>query len=586
MANIVDQFDYVSSMTPQGVELNKPYTSKNYNFINDINNGVYSNSNGLTLVSYDLTSIFNSSTATNPTDHFLVIPTVTAMQLSDNAGAPVAPSLTSSFAAVGLKTGTNCIVHSADIQVDGKTITQIQSFTNIVSNINLVSQMSVDDLKLHGRIRGLSLAGLDNPNSMVYTPAVAAATAAFTSQPGISNNQVFNTGTILNEDQTISGAQNTNTCNTALKQRTAWSYNASAGGSTNNFIGTLSSTNTFNQELRPYSEIIGNQRVWYNYLYINLGDLFPIFSEMGILRRFGAVLRIYFNTGFVNTIVQNNTLTFTPASGNGSSTSFTNTCPIMINNLGTCAGGGSYGAGAFSQLTGGFFIGSAPNYNYPIAGGTVNFNGLSCQIRNTRYYYSSILLDSLKYADYLASNQSKTIVSKCFLYNNYNNITPQTSWSQLIQSGVKNIRAIMVIPLVSSVINSFSQYSSPFDPCGGCGGAPLSLTNFNVSVGGVQQLSSNLNFTYENFVEQISIYNKSTHDTYGIESGLISYEWWLNNRIYLCNIRSTADDDLSNRNIVVQFNNNNNVAIDVLFYTLYDEEWVCNVATGSFTQKM
>jgi hypothetical protein len=584
MAN-VDQFDYMQSMTPQGVELNKPYVSKNYNFINDINNGVYSNSNGLTLVQYDLTSIFNSSTATNPSDHFLIVPTVTAMQLSTNLGASVAPNA-KSFSAVGLKSGTNCTVHSADIAIDGRTVVQIQPFTNIISNINLVSQMSVDDLKLHGRLRGLSLAGLDNPNSMVYTPAVGAADPVFSSQPGIVNNQIFNTGTILNEDQTINGIQNFHTCNTALKQRTAWAYNASAGGSQNNFIGTLNTTATYNQELRPYSEIVGNFRVWYNYLYINLGDLFPVFSEIGILRRFGAVLRIYFNTGIINTVVQNNVLTFDPANGDGSTT-FTNTCPLMINNLGTCAvGSTNYSDAAFTQLTAGFFIGSAPNYTFPITGGVVNFNGLACQIRNTRYYYSSILLDSLKYADYLASNQSKTIVSKSFLYNNYTNITPQTSWSQLIQSGVKNIRAVMVIPLVSSVINNFSQFASPFDPTGGCGGAPLSLINYNVSVGGVQQLSTNLTYTYENFVEQISIYNKNSHDFYGVESGLISYEWWLNNRIYICNIRSTADDDLSNRNIVVQFTNNNNVAIDILFYTLYDEEWTVNVATGSFTQKM
>lgn len=588
MANVVDQFDYITSMTPQGIELNKPYVSKNYNFINDINNGVYSNTNGTTLVQYDLTSIFNSSTATNPSDHFLIVPTVTCMQLSTDLAVPVAPSVGASYGAVSLKTGTNCTIHSADIQIDGKSIISIQPFTNIISNINLVSQMSLDDLKLHGRIRGLSLAGLDNPNSMVYSPALSA-TPAFTSQPALANNQIFNGGTVLNEDQTITGPQNTNTCNTALKQRVAWTYNSSANGATNNFVGTLNSVNNFNNELKPFSEIVGTTRVWYNYLYINLGDLFPVFSNIGVIRRFGATLRIYFNTGFVNTTVgANNQLVYNPSAGTGSSTSFTNTCPIMINNLGTCAGGGAYAGAGFTQLTAGFFIGTAPNYSYPITGGAVNFNNIGSALRNTRYYYSNILLDSLKYADYLASNQSKSIVSKCFLYNSYTNISNQGgAFSTLVQSGVKNIRAVMVIPLISNtVIQGINQFQNPFDSCGGCGGAPLSLINFNVSVGGVQQLSTNLTFTYENFVEEISIYNKSTSNTYGIESGLISYEWWMNNRIYICNIRSTADDDLSTRNIVVQFNNNNLVPIDCIIYTLYEEEWVVNVATGSFTHKM
>jgi hypothetical protein len=52
MANIVDSYDFIKSSTPQGVELHKPFTSKQFNYINDINNGVYANTSQ-TLLQYD-----------------------------------------------------------------------------------------------------------------------------------------------------------------------------------------------------------------------------------------------------------------------------------------------------------------------------------------------------------------------------------------------------------------------------------------------------------------------------------------------------------------------------------------------------
>lgn len=597
MANIVDSYDFIKSSTPQGAQMHKPFTSKQFNYLNDINNGVYTNTSQ-TLLQYDLTSIFSSSTATNVSDHYLIIPTVTTCAFTNGANvanATVTPTA-SSYAAVTLKTGTNSLVHSADLQIDGKTVVQIQPFTNVVQGINLASALSVDDLKLHGRVKGIPKSGLDNPNSMAYEPT---STVVNGSGPGIVNNNCYTlaAGGGLTADQNSVGPQFTGVGNTALQEKVEWNLSSQ---SVNGFSGIQSST-TASYELRPYTAVVqtssgSDVRVWYNYYYIRLGDIFPLMDTIGIVRRFSAVLRLYVNTGIVS-VQASTTANPTSLVFNQNFSTFTNTCPLMINNLGATTGGANsgYATGVYTDITCGLFIGSVPNYTITTYGGgtgttpgSINFSGIPASpLNNTRYYYSSITIDSLQYADYLASNQSKTVVSKSFLYNNFNGIGAGNSWSQLVQSGVKNIRAIMVIPLLASSINNFAQYQSPFDPCGGaaCAG-PFSLLNFNVSIGGVQQLSTNLNYTYEDFVEQISIYNKSSNNEYGVESGLISYEHWLSNRFYMVNIRSTADDDLSPRNVVVQFTNNNIVPIDVLIYTLYEEEWVCNVATGSFTQKL
>jgi hypothetical protein len=579
MANIVDSYDFIKASTPQGVELNKVYTDKQYNFISDINNGVYSNSNGLTLIQYDLTSIFNSAKATDCASHFLLLPCTTVMTCTNGAAA-VAPSA-GSFAAVTLKTCTNSLVHSIDLQVDGKNVISLQPLTNIISGFNLASQLSVDDLKTHGRTKGFPKSGLDNPNSMEFLDATAAV-APFTSVPSISNNLCYITNTTSSSDQSIAGIQNFGVANTSIQEKTAFTY---AYGNSASGFDALRNDNQLNQSLTPYTIISGTNRIWYNYYVIRLGDLIPVMDNISLIRRFGAVLRIYINTGVVSTQVSNQSLTFDPAYS-----TINASCPITINNLGACAAGPNpYATGTFTDLTVGFFVGRPPAYSFTTAGGAlINYNGLAAPaISNTRYYYSSILVDSLKYADYLASNQSKTVVNKTFLYNSYYKIDPTNSWSQIIQSGVKNIRAVIVVPLISSSVYGFNAYASPFDTVGAAGcGHPLTLTNFNVSIGGVQQLSSTLNYDFENFIEQVALYGKNTSTEYGVESSLFSYEMWNNNRYYIVSPRSTADDDLSPRNIVIQFTNNNNIAIDIIVFTVYEEEFTVNVATGSFTQKM
>jgi len=599
MANIVDEFDYLKSCMPQGIERNKPYVRKNFNYINDINNGVYSNVNGLTLVQYDLTGIYNSSELTNLSDHFLIIPTVTCVAVT-NVAAPPQALAASSFASVNLKTGNSCIIHQADLQIDGKTVVQLQPYSNIMYSFDQSSKMSEDDLKLHGKIKGYA-SSLDSPNASIYsgtfnTPTVVANVCA----PGIVNNSPFgyvgaagNNTSLANAGfgtQVQSGIQNFNVANKASQEKINWSAAAGTGQNQNNFFGNSASalmlTQNLNQELRPYNilNIAGTCRTYYDYLYIRLGDIFGCYDSIGLLKKYSGILRLYVNTGIVSVSVQtaNSTnLLFNPARS-----TFTNTCPIFINNLGVAS---AYSATAFTDITAGFFIASVPNYTITTAGGAaVNFSTLGVsqsQLLNTRYYYSSILMDSLKLADYLASNQAKTIINKSFLYNTYTAISANGNFSQLIQSGVRNIKSVIVFPLISSSILGFNQSSSCFDPCGGLGTSPLSLLNFQVSLGGVQQLYSTLNYDFENFIEQMSIYNKGSINEYGVESGLLSYEWWQSNRVYMVNIRSSNDDDLTARNVTISFLNNSNVAIDILVYVIYEDEYVLNCATGQIIQK-
>ena len=595
----VDQFEYLKSCEPQGVNLESPYVSKQWNWTNDINQGIYSNSS-LTLVQYNLSNLFNSSTLIDTKECFLIVPTVTCVRLTNGAaGAAVAPS-NNAFAIASLKTNTANIIHQIDLQINGKTTTQLQPYSNLMYGFDMATKMSKDDLVLHGKIKGFSQT-LDNPNSMYYTGNYGANNASaltFAGQtngnqthggstPGIANNSPWGQGNTINLGQVASsqqlqyGPQNYGTINGAIQER----INTAAflGVTNNNFGITIANANTYNQEFKPYSQIINGDIVYYDYLYIKLADISGMMENVGLIRKMDAILRIYVNTGLITVAESAVNTDYSLLTFDGTST-FTNSCPITINSLGLTT---NYSGAAFTDVTAGFFIGRSVSYGITTAGGAVvNFGAnYQSQIQSTRFYYPNIVLDPLKMSDYLASQQSKTVVSKQFLYNTYTNITPGASYSQLIQSGVRNIKAIIMMPLIAQTVNGFSQFASPFDPCGGCAFAPLSLINLNVLVGGVQLRTSSLSYSFEDWIEEVSIYNKQSASEYGVESGLISREWWENNRVYLMNVRNTLDDSLTPRNVVVNFINNNNVAIDLYFFIVYEEEWTVNCATGECRQK-
>jgi hypothetical protein len=94
--------------------------------------------------------------------------------------------------------------------------------------------------------------------------------------------------------------------------------------------------------------------------------------------------------------------------------------------------------------------------------------------------------------------------------------------------------------------------------------------------------TGNLSYTFENFIEQISLAEDGTNMTLGMSCGLINQKWWDSNRVYWVNLsRGTPADKATARNLNVSFTNNSSVAIDLLIFTVYQDEIVCNVSNGS-----
>jgi hypothetical protein len=163
----------------------------------------------------------------------------------------------------------------------------------------------------------------------------------------------------------------------------------------------------------------------------------------------------------------------------------------------------------------------------------------------------------------------KKVIYRFFVTDSYSNITVGTSFNSLINSGIVYPTAVLICPFIAIVANTgFGdfQWKSPFDTCPATT-APLSLTNFQVSVGGQNVLQSTLNMTYENFLEQVNLAEQLTSSDFGVSTGLIHQGYWEASKWYFVNVeRGNIADKLQPRNINISFNNNSNVAIDILVF--------------------
>jgi hypothetical protein len=82
-----DNYEFMKASDSQDIDDHSPYVDKQYNnYINDINNGVYTN-NSLSLINYDLGQIYNSQKFADTSDLFCVLPItmVAAFRKADNS---------------------------------------------------------------------------------------------------------------------------------------------------------------------------------------------------------------------------------------------------------------------------------------------------------------------------------------------------------------------------------------------------------------------------------------------------------------------------------------------------------------------
>lgn len=610
---MTDAYEFAKSCMPQGVEMETPYVSKNWGYINDINGGIYSN-NGLTLVNFDMSSIFNSNALIDPSQMYITVPIVltTAITSNNSNGTLVVPKAGYGWAYAGLKAGYQNILHGADLTISGKTVEQFQPNLGTYTNFKLMSQMSQDDLKTLGTSIGYGDV-LDNPQSLKFNPTGTQGQTNQLAYPGTSdtdraltglvggnglvNNKPFAFTTPDSGDTPLTGQQGLDAYNNGYFSRlkkivdtsvTASTTTTNLYGASTNTGATASSFLTASQisnEFKPYFAVLNtNYAVVYDIAVIRLCDIFDSMKSLCLMKKFDGILRLYFNCGAVASCIQTVGTAGTMVSSSSTNT-FTNTCPIMQ----SCLPAVAYTTAAVG-ITSGLSIAKAGATSL-FGGVNLASSGASHFMPSCRIYYPQVVLKPEKLIPYISENRAKKIVYTSFLFNQFNAITSGSTYSALVQSGVSNIRGVLVLPYQSSTTNGttltaavsgVSTFSSQLSPFVGNETGPISLINLQVAIGGTNVLQNTLNYNFENFLQQVSVYEKINAGDMGLSCGLINEFMWSNayRPYYVDCTRGNIGDLMTPRNVNLTFTNNSNVTIDCLVFTEFFQEMVVDVETG------
>jgi len=582
MATNSDNYEFFKSSVPQSVSAATPYTDKQYNFINDINNGVYSTNGGLTSVEWDLTSIYNSSKYSDSADLFMTVPIVMTAVCSNGATNLAATGIAGSNALCTLKSGYQNLLHQIEITANGKTIHDMQAFSNVYNNFKLLSSLSTTDLQSNAVSLGMSPM-LDNEKSMRYfsTAAIAAQNGV-----GLTNNIAYPANSTL----TVVAAQNAtanNSFNSAIQSRSSRYVDTSTNGAAFNRIygaGGIMDATALNAEFKPYF-VINNDggatasvMTWYDLAIIPLKYVVDGIDKIGLVKKMDIKVRCFFNCGSVQVTV---TAPDTATVYRAVASNFGGSCPLTVNFLGNTSLPTNT-----TLVTAGVFVARSPT---TLGSSTaITIPAQTHTMTAARMYYSQVSLDISRDNEYITQNRQKQVVYERILYNTDSNIVSGGNVSRLVNSGIKNPLAICIIPLLAKSASaiSLSQFESPYDTCPATY-SPISLTQLQVSLGGVNVLNTQLSYTFENFLEQVALAESHSSADLGLAVGVISQSWWESNRVYFIDLsRGKQADKASPRNVNVSFRNNSLVSIDVMYFTVYADKFVIDVETGIVNDKV
>ena len=574
-----DNYELARSSAPQSIKDYGAFTDKQWNYKTDSNGSVYQAQNAN--VEFDLSSIYQSDAYTDVSDMYIVIPT--CMVATASAGATIGPAPYSGFGLCSLKNNFQHLIHSMELVLNGKTIHDHQSFLNVYANFKMLSSMSPSDLKSNNTNFGMS-PDVDDHKSIRFrttTPADDSGLSGY----GIINNNPFQTSASF--QQVI--PQNNGKGNDAILQRVNRVVDTTANSTFNNLFGAsgIMSLSNLGSEYKPYYTVQGNCMYWFDYAIINLKYILDAIAKIGLIKKADLRLRMYVNTGAVQIVDQQSAANATTYKSFKSS--FANTCPITVNYLtGTVAAGGF--ATDTTRITAGLYIGSPPaTFN---GGGdtTITLSQVANQLTQCRLYYSNVKLDPNTETAYINANRSKQIIYEKLIFASVLNVPSGGLMDKTISSSILNPIGLVIVPFVSKAGTSsllstalgFAQYESPWDTAPSTNG-PLSLTDISVSLGGKKIANEVLNYTYENFLHQVSLAETLTSTDIGLNCGLINQEFWENGyRVYYMDLARSRDVDKDTpRELTVKAKNNTAVPLDCLIFLVYIDKFNIDVVTGA-----
>lgn len=553
-------------------------TDKKWLQVLDQNNGSYSSGQS----TLETTSLSTSDRFMNYREAYLSVPLVITVGNNTNVNTSGLADATNKSKLVGLKNSYTSLIHSFSCDLNGTNIIQNTPFSEFYNAFQLMTSLSWDDVKTQGATIG-------------FYPDDSLSATSFTANnvSGIASSTVNNQDLCTPNAETIAVLGNIG--NKGFNERLKYinydstaKINGSADEVAQSAFLALDRANTLykNQVFNliagdaTHSPAIQVQVM----AIIKLRHLHNFFNHVPLAK--GMQFRFILN---FNQHTQ--TIAHTDAGAIQTEavvkSQYGGVCPFMISSAKANNGGsGTIHAGVAGAIRADLSIGRECLDN-TLAGYTgVTTSSLP---QSVSLWVPSYVMNPSLEASYISANSSKRI-SYTDIYNfRITNIEQNGTFNSLITSGIRGVRSILVMPMFPKASNGgdhgVPEFQSAQSCCGGGSTALLAqITNFNVQVGGVNQIQTNGRYEWEifnNYVYGCNSVNGGHTD--GLTSGLIGQADWGRKYLYYyvdCNRGTDLERDTP-KSVQIQGQNLSSKSVDYYVFIEFENSFNIDVGSGA-----
>ncbi len=597
------------------------FVDKQWLYVNDNNNGSYSSQ-----VVLDTTPLANSGQYINWSEAFILLPLL--LQIESNAIGNVAAANNFDFLGA-LKSGYWNLLHSLTCEFNNGNVIQQVPFLNVFCSFKNLTSWSQNDLTNWSAVTGFRP---DSSHSWCYSSAQTAAAGLViqTGGIGLSNNRdspyvsislVAGSGAAITDlraynqltQSTLASNDVRSNWNEGLFQRQLDinydpTVSAAGVGAFSSNKGALMSAANCRQVFRSFvAKDADNCRYYSIDAIIRLKDVADFFQKCPMLK--GSTMRIYLNTNqsyFTLGLVGGQFTAATGAQASYGGMALTSS-PVIL-------GGGGTNPVMFPSVD----LGQGANLLVPMnsAAGAANtaavsvglsivrtqfsqlVRQLSCPITSVRLYAPAYTMNPIAEQRYLSLTPTKKVVYNDIFQFSFSNLAVNSPFNILVTNGIPNLKSVLVIPFLSIsangvaadsgyIANSVTSSSllSPF--CSTPSSPdPLAITNFQIQVSGKNLFINQLQYDYEDFVEQLVCSNQLNGGlTTSLSSGLISKSDFQNlYRYYYGNCsRSLPSEEGVSKSVQILGTIQSPISapVDLMVFCEFSREMVVDVRTGS-----
>jgi len=553
----MDNFLYKYAVAPQP-DID-PVIEKEVLYVQDQNGGSYSGQ-----IQIDTSSLGRNGRWLAWSDAYIEIPfTFSLGFLAGDA------NLANAFSA-GLKNGYFQIIDSMKVEYSNQTVVQQTSFTNIHAHFKAITSFSSDDLKKWGPSIGFSP---DSAGSYRF------GAAASLSGDGYSN--IFDSQVVPNNPYTQPQLINQGFVD-RRKQTTAFPL-AGYGGIVAAGTAATGKNSYSNSGAAP------GFSTWSVMCTIRLKDIADFFDKIPLIK--GGFMRITINYNSCSESITLADATYRYPNGAAHTQLSGNTNPMLLGS------GGAANTGSSSA----FDLAANTPLSMSCAVGASNSLGPANQVNlpftQCRLYVPSYVLNPVYEAQIYNTFQS----GKEFAYNdvyqyNFGNIANGGTFNQLLTNGQEGLKYVVLVPFANTAVgvyagvaNTFPTYQSVFDTAPATTRPLTQISQFNVQVGGKNIFQRSLDYTFENFIQEMSAINAINGGaSTGITSGLIGQYEWENAYCYLVAdlSRRLPEEDNVPKSVLVQGKNNTGVPLDFVCFVVYEKKLTLDMRTGESIKRL